>query len=292
MPSPSRSVRLPHETLREHGLPPSYRFDRRHEGVSVAPMTSTRILTSLDAEQIAVAVETLGRIADAIDGSKVLKTRSEGRVKAGAKDRTSRLSHYWYVKGEATVVLHHKANDHISFLLEDRYGSRRIEVLGILPCGLSKDDCLDPRPVAAALDALHGAVRGADASAGDDRAVMLCEAIAERRPAGILRSIRMRSATPFGAGTLTGHDEEGLNAVRDTIAGRNLVLAELGRPVLLSRDAGQRISWTMSRQETTARSSTPDAITRLRLLSGIEDHPEEPFETIPNSKYARRGSET
>lgn len=285
MPSPSRSVRIPQETLREHGPPPIFRYDMPRYGVSVGNMTSTRILTTMDDEQVAVAVETLGRIADAVDGSKLLRTRSEGRVRPGAIDQTSRLSHFWYVKDAATVVAHHKANDQISFLLEDDFGSRRIEILGVLPCGLSKADCLETTSIAAALDALHRAVRTASSSYADERAVRLCEALAERRPGGVHRSIRMRSATPFTAATVVGRDSEGLNAVRETAKARNLVLSHLGRPVLLSRDPGQRISWTMSRQEITAQSGDPDPITRMRLLETIGSLTDEPFEPIPGSKY-------
>lgn len=250
-------------------------------------MTSTRILTTMDEEQVAVAMETLGRIADAVDGSKILRTKSEGRVKPGRTEDTSRLSHFWYVKDEATVIAHHEANDHISFLLEDGFGSRRIDILGVLPCGLSKADCLDTASIAAALDALHGAVRGVETAPTGDTAIGLCEALSERRPDGVLRSIRMRSATPFAAASIVGRDREGLNAVRDTPAGRRLVLERLGRPVLLSRDPGQRISWTMSRQETTAHPNDPDPIARMRLLGTISDVDGDVLEPIPSSKYAK-----
>lgn len=250
-------------------------------------MTGVRISSALEEHDVRDAVQSLADVADALDGASVLRTQADGRVRRGQPTPPERISRFWYVRGSSTVVLDHEANNRHVLLLEDAIGTRRISIGGVLPTGLSRADCMDARPLAAAVDALHSALADAPVSTDPTRIVPLCEAIADARPRGISRHVSLRAPTPFSHASLSGTDDHGFKAVRDSAMARAFILAELGRPVIVEGEASRPMSWIVRRMTATASSNDPDPVTRMRLHADAARAGGPLYEIVKGSRFER-----
>ena len=230
-------------------------------------MSVVRILSTLPPVEITAVVELLLDIVTVLEGANILRTKAQGRFKAGAAVPAARIVCFWYVNGDSTVILDNEDGYTLKLKLEDGSGTRLVQLTDVLGGSITRAKCMDPRLVAAAIAALCQAIDGVPVERSRANIDEFCDACAETLPAGVLRGMTLRTPSPFDHAKIHGHDQNGIIVVRESAIARRFALDKIGRWVGITSDAGRKRSWGIARVFSTAQSKAPDPISRLRLTA-------------------------